>query len=83
MTCTSPCTISGLYPDTKYLFTVIPNSNCGSPTACTGNTATVQTAGDLKCEYPFLCVCVNTYKLVLCTILNSYCMNFIAILHGY
>ena len=43
MTCTSPCTISGLYPGTEYQFTVIPNNNCGSPTGCTGNMATAQT----------------------------------------
>ena len=40
MTCTSPCTISGLDPGTEYQFTVIPNNNCGSPTGCTGNTVT-------------------------------------------
>ena len=44
MTCTSPCTISGLDPGTEYQFTVIPNNNCGSPTGCTGNNATAQTA---------------------------------------
>ena len=40
MTCTSPCTISGLLNNTEYQFTVIPNNNCGSPTGCTGNTVT-------------------------------------------
>ena len=40
LTCTSPCTISGLLNDTEYLFTVITNNNCGSPTGCTGNSAT-------------------------------------------
>ena len=45
MNCTSPCTISGLDPGTEYQFTVIPNNNCGSPTGCTGNNATVTTLG--------------------------------------
>ena len=44
MNCTSPCTISGLDPGTEYQFTVIPNNNCGSPTGCTGNMATAETA---------------------------------------
>ena len=59
--CTSPCTISGLDPDTEYQFTVIPYNYCGSPTGCTENSATAQTAG--KCEHPFVCACVNTYLL--------------------
>ena len=45
VTCTSPCSISGLDNGTEYQFTVIPNNNCGSPTGCTGNTATVTTLG--------------------------------------
>ena len=59
MTCTSPCTISGLDPGTEYQFTVIPNNNCGSPTGCTEKNATAQTA--CKCEHQFACVCVCTY----------------------
>ena len=43
ITCTSPCTISGLDPGTEYQFTVIPNNNCGSPTGCTGNMAAART----------------------------------------
>ena len=47
MNCTtSPCIISGLDPGTEYQFTVIPNNNCGSPTGCTGNMATVRTLGE-------------------------------------
>ena len=56
MTCTSPCNISGLYPGTEYLLTVIPNSNCGSPTGCTGNKATAETA--CECVYAQICVCI-------------------------
>ena len=37
MNCTSPCTISGLDPCVEYNLSVIPTSNCGSPTGCTGN----------------------------------------------
>ena len=48
MTCTSPCTISGLDPGTEYQFTVIPNNNCGSPTGCTGNMT--RTLG-MQCTY--------------------------------
>ena len=55
---TSPCTISGLDPGTEYQFTVIPNNNCGSPTGCTVNTATAQTA--CECEHPLVCACVCT-----------------------
>ena len=55
MTCTSPCTISGLDPGTEYQFTVIPNNNCGSPTGCTGNNATAQTV--CECEHQFVRVC--------------------------
>ena len=51
MNCTSPCTISGLYPGTEYQFTVIPNNNCGSPTGCTGNMATVETAAASECSH--------------------------------
>ena len=60
MTCTSPCTISGLDPGTEYQFTVIPNNNCGSPTGCTGNRATAQTA--CECEHQFVCACVCVYE---------------------
>ena len=66
MTCTtSPCTISGLDPGAEYQFTVIPNNNCGSPTGCTGNNATAQTA--CECEHQFVCVCmcVCTYTLII------------------
>ena len=45
VSCTSPCNISRLDPGTEYHFTVIPNNNCGSPTGCTGNKATVGTFG--------------------------------------
>ena len=56
MTCTSPCSISGLDPGTEYQFTVIPNNNCGSPTGCTGNTATAQTA--CECDmYLYMSIC--------------------------
>ena len=52
MNCTSPCNISGLDPGTEYQFTVIPNNNCGSPTGCTGNTATVVTV--CECGHLFV-----------------------------
>ena len=55
--CASPCTISGLDPGTEYQFTVIPNNNCGSPTGCTGNTATVEIA----CECSHLFVSESDY----------------------
>ena len=56
MTCTSPCTISGLDPGTEYQFTVIPNNDCGSSTGCTWNNATAQTA--CESEDQFVCMCV-------------------------
>ena len=44
MTCTSPCTVSGLDPTIDeldsgidYNFTVTPNNNCGSARGCGGN----------------------------------------------
>ena len=58
MNCTSPCTISGLDPGTEYQFTVIPNSNCGSPTECTGNKAAARTLHE--CNY---CDSVCLHKL--------------------
>ena len=57
MTCTSPCIISGLDPGTEYQFTVISSNNHGSPTGCTGNMATAQTA--CECD----CICI----ILLCT----------------
>ena len=56
--CNSPCTFHGLDPGTEYQFTVIPSNNCGSPTGCTGNTATAQTR---EFEQPFVCACVCKY----------------------
>ena len=78
--CTSPCTVSGLDPGTEYQFTVILNNNCGSTTGCTGNTVTAHTA--CECEHQYDCVCVPTCMPAFIIILNSYCINFIAILHG-
>ena len=37
MTCTSPCTISGLDPCVNYRITITPTNNCGSATGCTGS----------------------------------------------
>ena len=54
MTCTSPCTISGLDPGTEYQFTVIPNNNCGSPTGCTGNATTLVQAGEHQVTSSFV-----------------------------
>ena len=60
MTCTSPCTISGLDNGTEYQFTVIPNNNCGSPTGCTGNMSTVMTRGEQ-------CTCLHRRCPSICT----------------
>ena len=60
MNCTSPCTISGLDPGTEYQFTVIPNNNCGSPTGCTGNNATAQTACECDIHLYMYILCVYT-----------------------
>ena len=46
MTCTSPCTITGLHNGTEYQFTVIPINISGSPNGYTGNTANVTTLGE-------------------------------------
>jgi hypothetical protein len=43
VTCTSPCTVSGLLPGTEYNFTVIPTNNCGSAGDCTRNIDTLVT----------------------------------------
>ena len=37
MTCTSPCTISGLDPCVDYNVTITPTNNCGSATGCNGS----------------------------------------------
>ena len=49
VTCTSPCTISGLDPCLNYSITVTPSNNCGSATGCTINSVTIPPKG--QCSY--------------------------------
>ena len=60
MTCTSPCTISGLDPGTEYQFVVIPNNNYGSSTGCTGKmTGTFGLHIDVIISVPICTICVQ------------------------
>ena len=74
MTCTSPCTISGLDPGTEYQFTVIPNNNCGNATRCTGNATTTVQAGEHQVTSSFVETLVITcnYYCVMAKIQISY-----------
>ena len=68
MTCTNPCTISGLVPGTEYQFTVIPNNNCGSPTGCNGNSATAATrTGMLMNCFLFVCISIMYMSIIHCS----------------
>ena len=63
VTCTSPCTISGLDPCADYTITITPTNNCGSATGCFWSMVTAKgyTLSVLYCRIPCLYTNVTVY----------------------